>query len=290
MNNWHRIFNQKILERGEAYLHNGCVSEIDTICTNQYHATVQGSHKYNVYFEIDEHNQVIAFKCNCPFFQTGDNCKHAAAVLMYWEQNNQVLTTALPNHQDLKTLVEIRHEIAKVCYAFLGTNNYVACHEVCNFLYEMSKYLATYTQMFLRYHQLDQAFAVVNLIMRKFLDTPLDGDSEIEQFSEQILASWEQIYQQANPDFQQVMFAWFLKQLQVASPQVHYVESYRTLLETFWQAHFNAVEFYSAKLQLINRKIKFYQVHQQDSWLNECELAKWLTAKDELLQKTQKEA
>ena len=87
MNDWREKFEAHILERGIKYYEQGRVSPVEkTDCG--YRATVHGSDSYTVDIFVEE-GDVTDMECSCPYAESGENCKHMAAVMMAVENGDR---------------------------------------------------------------------------------------------------------------------------------------------------------------------------------------------------------
>lgn len=86
--NWKNMFKQHILHRGYDYFCDGAVENI-TIEDNVIKATVCGTDDYEVEI-IFKGEEISDMYCSCPYAESGENCKHMAAVLFEWEDNNNL--------------------------------------------------------------------------------------------------------------------------------------------------------------------------------------------------------
>ena len=76
---WKYLFQEKILERGEAYFYSGLITGI-TKTKNGWKAIARGTRRYNV--EIVTNGTVIeSMDCTCPYAQEHSTCKHMAGLL-----------------------------------------------------------------------------------------------------------------------------------------------------------------------------------------------------------------
>ncbi len=83
--NWKELFETHILERGYDYCCDGAVVNMqvsDDIIT----ADVMGRDIYEVEITLCD-GEVIDMECSCPYALEGNNCKHMAAVLYEWSEN-----------------------------------------------------------------------------------------------------------------------------------------------------------------------------------------------------------
>lgn len=79
LSRWKSLFAPHILKRGEAYYQDALVS-IEMMSCNEIHAVVEGSELYDVDIWLD-HGCVEGMDCTCPYAESGESCKHMAAVL-----------------------------------------------------------------------------------------------------------------------------------------------------------------------------------------------------------------
>ena len=81
---WYNLFRPHILGRGAEYHQDGYVSVFHRTETG-IEAEVQGTEVYHVEIELIGEN-VIHMTCDCPYAESGNNCKHMAAVLFQFEE------------------------------------------------------------------------------------------------------------------------------------------------------------------------------------------------------------
>ncbi|MBQ9990948.1 MAG: SWIM zinc finger family protein [Lachnospiraceae bacterium] len=85
--NWKKLFESHILARGYDYYCEGAVENLDVdedfIC-----ADVIGSEEYEVEINL-LHGKVTEMYCSCPYAEDGRNCKHMAAVLYEWSDQEK---------------------------------------------------------------------------------------------------------------------------------------------------------------------------------------------------------
>ncbi|MCI6006175.1 MAG: SWIM zinc finger family protein [Blautia sp.] len=83
--NWHTMFQPHILDRGIEYYEDGAVTEFE-ISSDGYeiNAVVEGTEDYNVQIHV-RGDVVESMECDCPYAESGNKCKHMAAVLFVYE-------------------------------------------------------------------------------------------------------------------------------------------------------------------------------------------------------------
>ena len=84
---WKKLFAAHILERGYNYYLENAVENID-ISEDSIRADVIGSEDYEVEISINN-GEVTDMYCSCPYALDGKNCKHMAAVLYEWSENEE---------------------------------------------------------------------------------------------------------------------------------------------------------------------------------------------------------
>ena len=84
--NWYKMFQPHILDRGIEYYEGGAVTEFEISSDgHEINAIVEGAEDYNV--EIHVRGDVVeSMECDCPYAESGNKCKHMAAVLFAYEE------------------------------------------------------------------------------------------------------------------------------------------------------------------------------------------------------------
>ena len=85
--NWKKLFAIHILERGYGYYCDDAVENME-ISDNIIRADVIGSEDYEVEISLSN-GEVTDMYCSCPYALDGRNCKHMAAVLYEWSENEE---------------------------------------------------------------------------------------------------------------------------------------------------------------------------------------------------------
>lgn len=88
MDNWKRLFNPRIFNRGQSYYLAGAVKNVQKT-EDGFYAVVAGSEDYEVKIEVEDGN-ISDMWCSCPYAEDGDYCKHMAAVLFECEEMTDV--------------------------------------------------------------------------------------------------------------------------------------------------------------------------------------------------------
>ena len=85
--NWKKLFAIHILERGYDYYCDDAVENME-ISEDIIRADVIGSEDYEVEISLSN-GEVTDMYCSCPYALDGRNCKHMAAVLYEWSENEE---------------------------------------------------------------------------------------------------------------------------------------------------------------------------------------------------------
>ena len=93
MKNWKKLFSKTILDRGYEYYLEGAVENIDKE-DDVISATVSGTELYKVEIYLDN-GEVNDMKCDCPYAEGGNYCKHMAAVLYEFEDAGSDINPAV---------------------------------------------------------------------------------------------------------------------------------------------------------------------------------------------------
>lgn len=91
---WQDLFSTTILGRGRTYYNAGRVKNLSK--NNACHsAVVTGTEEYNVVISY-EGDKIASMTCNCPYAQSGERCKHMAAVLYAAYGDGSIKRTSEP--------------------------------------------------------------------------------------------------------------------------------------------------------------------------------------------------
>ncbi len=83
---WKKLFTSHILDRGYDYYCDGAVENID-ISDEVIKADIIGTEFYEIEISLCN-GEVADMHCSCPYAESGSNCKHMAAVLYEWTEND----------------------------------------------------------------------------------------------------------------------------------------------------------------------------------------------------------
>lgn len=84
---WKKLFERHILERGYEYYCENAVEGLD-ISSGLIQADVIGTEEYEVAITLED-GKVMDMYCSCPYASDERNCKHMAAVLFAWAEEQE---------------------------------------------------------------------------------------------------------------------------------------------------------------------------------------------------------
>ena len=109
--NWKKMFANHILERGYGYYLENAVENMD-ISERTVRADVMGSEDYEVEISINN-GEVTDMYCSCPYAAEDRHCKHMAAVLYKWTENQEKKQIENVINTDLFRPVETMNDYKK---------------------------------------------------------------------------------------------------------------------------------------------------------------------------------
>lgn len=104
---WKHLFKKHILERGYDYFLEGEVEGVKRK-NDGITATVWGSEEYEVEINFNG-DEVEDMYCSCPYAESGEYCKHMAAVLFEWEEKKEEEIIDVVN----RTKEEVEHIVGQ---------------------------------------------------------------------------------------------------------------------------------------------------------------------------------
>lgn len=102
LQNWKKLFEPHILQRGRAYYEEGAVETLYRD-GDMVQATVLGSGRCQVEIELMR-GEIADWSCDCPYGEDGTPCKHLAAVFYELETMGEETHTQ-PQKTSLEALV-----------------------------------------------------------------------------------------------------------------------------------------------------------------------------------------
>ncbi len=105
--NYKQYFSPKIWKRGKEYYEEGLVYDLQKE-GNRYNAIVEGTYDYHVEIHLAEDN-IDQWYCDCPYAESGNLCKHMAAVIMEIEEKEDAIS--LVNSIETEPVISIEEMI-----------------------------------------------------------------------------------------------------------------------------------------------------------------------------------
>lgn len=127
---WEKYFPSTILSRGLDYYKAGLVYDIEfNEDNNELRATVSGTEEYSVSICFgDSRENISEMYCDCPYAESGYNCKHMAALLYAFDdglKTEPLKSTVKMKSVSIESIIdcEVRPEDG-VTFNFLLTFNF----------------------------------------------------------------------------------------------------------------------------------------------------------------------
>lgn len=171
MTDWKRYFGSTIRSRGRQYYNAGKVKRLNHR-GHEWFAVVKGSRSYNVTVAMDEDGEIESMDCSCPYADSGQACKHMAALLYAVEEeqkNNgiQMELEQIREEAERQDGVPFKKLASQTEYNYFDLNAAVAQLDVSRSIWEKGKQLAEQKKVVLEdiqvgysqwYHMDDQQF------------------------------------------------------------------------------------------------------------------------------------
>lgn len=240
---WTNLFEKHILERGIMYYWEDCVENLE-VDAGEITAVVKGSEQYDVTIKLNK-NDISDMTCTCPYAETGENCKHMAAVLYAWQnagkqpQNTEMEIKEAVEHTDVEklrkfltsvlvqneklwrkfimetkpdsapvVLEEIEAEIAAIIDCYME-DDYIHYREASSFISELFNILEDEAIPRMEHGQLRDAFLISTLVFLTLNDVEMDdSDGGMSVIASTCRSMWETIINQADDELQQEIYDW----------------------------------------------------------------------------------
>ncbi|HBK02038.1 MAG TPA: hypothetical protein DDY77_03285, partial [Clostridiales bacterium] len=264
---WEKYFENTILKRGADYFKKGKVidfREDGSTCT----ATVLGSDEYMVTVEFDENGEVADMQCDCPYAESGEYCKHMAAVL-YRKDNGEVetahskrksnaakktcrieLETDIESFDDEKAdIAALKNEIDWTIdsYKHRGFIDYRDAYDCAA---EVSDIMTTNAELCIETWRYKEAFEYSFYVMKKFCSTDMDdSDGGTGLLCDYGIEIWERAIE--NAEAEKYAFDKLLKYK--GTENAWY---FKDLAEDFLLEHFDKQQFFAQKLKYVDKRIE----------------------------------
>lgn len=273
---WKNLFQEHILGRGLNYFISDLVKNV-YIKDNAIEATVYGTKEYKVGIK-KENEEITDLSCNCPYADTGNNCKHMAAVLFYLEDKKIILAGQdmeegigkLVEEADIAIIKEFlinilknddkllnrfksslqcdilpadmkryKNEINNIFRRYAGHHDFVDYKNARYFIWELEGFLDNDIQAMLDNSQFKEAFDLTNYIFIKTGNQDMDdSDGGTGEIANRCFEIWQEILDNCSIDFKRDMYKWFIEHMD--GSVIDYMEDYieQVLFEDFKEKEF----------------------------------------------------
>lgn len=313
---WKHLFQDHILGRGLDYFIRNLVENV-YVKDNIIEATAYGTEEYKVEI-VKKDDEIIELSCNCPYADSGNNCKHMAAVLFYLEDKERALKiedietsiTKLVKEAD-SVLVEdflidimkndekllnrfksrlqcdispadmkrYKNQINSIFRRYAGHHDFVDYKNAWGFISELEEVLDNDIQAMVDNNQLEEAFELTNYIFIKVGNQYMDdSDGGTGEIANNCLQIWQEILYKCDIKLKREMFNWFIAHLD--GSVIDYMEDY---IERFIFDNFKEEEFLENKLIFLDNEINEYK-KDKDSWLSSFRLGELALHRIEILE------
>ena len=300
---WQQFFGGIILGRGHEYYLCDAVQILQRD-KNTLTAIVSGAQSYRVkiYFRNE---QVNSMYCSCPHADAGNNCKHMAAVLFAWEndedneyndiKDSAVELVAEEVRQYLINLIEkdkklyanfeklIRPEALKgnvakyqkridsIVKKHQGRDYFIDYYSMSEIVSGLCEILSEDVEMMIEHEYYLEALEVTNYIFETVGNIDMEDSADrVEVLAQQCYEIWLQILKNVDEDMKRIMFKWFIEALDgsIINELDDYIQ--QILLEEFMET-----EFLKAQLDFTDEKAKEAQSTISDIWYGNYEVGQW---------------
>lgn len=261
---WEKYFEDNILKRGWEYYQRGKVVDFQVDGRNRT-ATVVEKDEYSVFLEFDLNGNLAVMECTCPYAESGEYCKHMAAVL-YREQFGDV-PTVFPKKKNIKkqkmiqeaqtgqvvditpiNLKELKTEIKGIISGY-KRRGYIEYKDAYNCALEITDIMQANSVALIKRGQSKEAFDYSFYVLKKFCSTNMDDSAGgTGVVFDAGLETWERILQ--NITTEKYIFKKLSKYK--ATEDEWYLKDQA---EHFLLTHFNEPEFSQQKMLYIENCI-----------------------------------
>ena len=313
---WKDLFKDYILERGIDYFNRNFIENV-YVKDNIIKSTVCGTKEYKVEI-VTDNEAIIDLSCNCPYADSGENCKHMAAVLSYLESKENALA-GQDRGESIGKLVEAvdtsivkeflidvlrndykllnrfksklksdisptdmagyKNQISNVFRKYAGRHGFIDYRNATYFISELQETLDTDIQSMVNNNQLQEAFELTNYIFIRVGNQDMDdSDGGTGQIANSCLDIWQEILYKCDIKLKGEMFNWFITHLN--GSVIDYMEAY---IEQIIFDDFKEEEFVTNKSVFLDNKINEYK-KETNVWSNSYRLGQLVLRRIEILE------
>lgn len=319
---WRYLFQEHILYRGEDYYHRSLVENVK-IEEGQITGVVRGTSDYFVEI-IREDEEIIDLSCTCPYADSGNSCKHMAAMLFYVESNINHGTTK-SQEESVKELVEevntevlkdfvidlfleddrlfqrfkntvkkvfspadlfrYKNQINHIFWEYAGYDDFIDYNNAYDFAADLVDLINHDFQKMVDLKEWSGAFEGTEYLLKKLGNQPIDDSGgDTWIIIRACIQIWEQILEQCEMNLKRKIYHFLLEMID--GEHIEYSDYFSMDIEQFIFDQFKEEEFQRNKLKRLDDQIKV-QKQKRHFAINNYPLSKLCLRKVKILEELQ---
>ena len=304
---WENDFQDKILNRGYDYFQRDLVKVTENKNTH-ISASVTGSEIYHVEIELFS-DEIEYLSCTCPHADSGEYCKHMAAVLFYLDEMEKARNTEYDSTQNIENFIkDVETDVLREWAVSIVRDDAIlfnrlkmmASHELsaedielyknqirdifkeyadrgfvdyfaANDMFDALDYfLDEEVAVLIENNHYEAAFDLSKQIFLRLGNLAIDDSAGGLTFTlSNIMDHWQTIVEQGSEDLRQKVFQWLVRERHPSAMGV--TEDYT---ETFLFENFNEEKYLKKKLNQAEKKLKEIE-EGNDSFSRDFEMEQW---------------
>lgn len=241
------LFESHIYERGEAISCSDLI-KITHKSADLITAIVEGTEYYDVRIMMGN-GYITDMSCTCPYADTGENCKHMAAVLI-----NCFKDTSDAGEADDSERISVKNMVSdfeSICHFYLERERFINYSRASRFFNEMDRFLDRVKSLIENGSHM-QAAQVIAGITKGFDDLPLDdSDGGTTDFYMRIVELLNTILSHKDEKTKDFVFSWISQD--IADERNWYLSE---MLQPVWESQFNESELIDKKIKQMTDRLR----------------------------------
>ncbi|MHB8964101.1 MAG: SWIM zinc finger family protein, partial [Saccharofermentanales bacterium] len=241
------LFKSHIYERGEAISFSDSIN-ITHKSADLITAIVEGTEYYDVRIMM-ENGYITDMSCTCPYADTGENCKHMAAVLIHCFEDIRDADVKDPSERiSVKSMIS---DFESICQFYMERERFISYSRASRFFIELDGFLDRIKSL-IDNGSLIQAAQVIAGITQGFDDLPMDdSDGGTTDFYMRIVELLNTILSRKNEEANDFVFHWISQA--IADERNWYLSE---MLQPVWESQFNESELIDKKIKQMTDRLK----------------------------------
>lgn len=277
---WKKLFVMYVLENGYDCYRNNTVRNLE-VEDDIISADVIGIEDYEVEIFLDD-GEIAEMHCSCPYATNIGKCRHMAAVLYKWSENNtegnvedERLLSRFYNTVKKQTTNEKVHNYIKkiddIAEYYFGKNDFINYYDADDFISELKAIVDQDVCHIVNHGNYLDAFEMVNYIFILIGNSEIDdSNGGIDMLMNSIYQIWLELLSKVSTEDKRKMFDWFIANVRGS---VRY--SLEECIEDIIEEGFEEKEYEQAKLTLIENMLEKMEKGNSD-WNGDYEVGKWV--------------